>query len=127
MYVQSPPGETRSYLRFDLQNLSGDIINARLRLYLMDTNSAGFVIYGVADNSWGELTTTFNNKPPITALLNTSGAVTAGTWVEIDVTAYVAEGGLKSLALVGNSTTLTRLRSREHAHAPQLVITTTIP
>jgi hypothetical protein len=127
LQVQTSPGATRSYLRFNVQNLNGPVTSATLRLYAMDTSAAGFHVQRVADNGWGELTITHNNAPAVGSLINDSGAFSSGTWVTIDVTAYINGEGVKSIVLTGINSTLLRLRSREHANAPQLVIVTAGP
>jgi hypothetical protein len=127
LYVQNSPQTMRSYLRFNVQDLNGPIVSATLRLYVMDSNSIGFQVHGVEDNSWGEQSITYNNAPAIGSVMGNSGAVSGGTWVEIDVTSYVTGEGLRSLALTSDSVTLLRLRSREHANAPQLIVVTAGP
>ncbi|MCA9943560.1 MAG: S8 family serine peptidase, partial [Anaerolineales bacterium] len=83
-----------SYLRFDVQGLVGTVSSATLRLYVQSTSSAGFTAQQVADNSWTEGGITFNNAPAIGAAINSSGATTAGTYMEVDVTSYITGNGL---------------------------------
>ena len=58
----------------------------------------------VADNSWDEKTMTYNNAPPLGALISSSGSFGAGTWISLDVTSYVLGQGLYSLGLTTPST-----------------------
>ncbi len=116
----------RSYIRFDLGALTGSVVRARLRIFAKSTSSSGYSVYGVADNSWGETTITYNNAPPFAATPTaSSGAITSGTWTELDVTPLVTGAGLVSFGLATPSSTSKRLASRETgATAPQLVVTT---
>ncbi|MAT99780.1 MAG: hypothetical protein CL608_21785 [Anaerolineaceae bacterium] len=114
-----------SYLRFDVQGLTGTVTNATLRLYVQSTSLAGFTAHEVADNSWAEGGITFNNAPAIGAAINGSGATTADSYVEVDVTSYVMGNGLVSLALTTTDTLLLAAQSREGANPPELIVETT--
>ncbi|HIP70569.1 MAG TPA: DNRLRE domain-containing protein, partial [Anaerolineae bacterium] len=98
--------------------------NATLRLYAMDTNGDSFTVNSVADNSWDEMTINSGNAPTVGSAITSYGATTADTWIEIDVTGYINGNGQYSLALTSGTTNRLRWRSREHANAPELVITT---
>ena len=77
----------RSYLRFNLAGVSGTVTNATLRLYANTGLPAGYDVYGVADNTWGETTIKDSNAPPLAGTkTGSSGAVTAGTWTSVNVT-----------------------------------------
>jgi acid phosphatase len=114
-----------SYLRFDVQGLSGTVTNATLRVYANSSSSAGYTVHGVSDSTWGELTLTYGNAPAIGSSVGSSGSFGAGVWTTVDVTALVTGNGTISLALAGINDTAVSLASRESgANAPQLVITT---
>jgi cell division septation protein DedD len=115
-----------SYLRFDVQGLVGAVNSATLRLFVQTTSSAGFTAHQVADNSWTEGGITFNNAPAIGAAINNSGSVTAGSYVEVDVTSYITGNGLVSLALTTTDTGLIIAQSREGVNQPELVVETTV-
>lgn len=72
--------------------------------------------------SWGETTITYNNAPTAGNLIASSGAVTQISWVEIDVSAYITQNGVVSLALLRLDNNVIDIDSRETANAPQLVI-----
>ena len=114
----------RSYLRFDVSGVSGSVTSATLRVFAKSRHSSGFEVRDVADDSWGETTITFDTAPAPGALLGNSGALTAGTWVEIDVTSYVTGDDAYSLALTAVTNTNLRLDSRQGTNAPELVIET---
>ena len=105
--------DTRSYLRFDLQGVSGTIISATLRVYAETGSSVGFDIQGVADNTWTEAGLTYNNSPAMLPIAATSGAIGAGTWMEVDITALATGGEPLSPALTSTSSTAVRYSSRQ--------------
>ena len=115
----------RSYLRFNVQGLSGSATSATLRVYANSSQSVGFDVRGVSSNSWGESSITYNNAPAISpTVADFSGPVLAGNWYELDVTSLVAGNGVVSLALTTSHTTALSLGSRESANAPQLLVDT---
>ena len=111
-----------SYLKFDVQ-ASGTISRATLRIFANSNHSLGFSVRPVADTSWGETTITYGNAPAYGAIAGSSGPLTAGTWVEVDVTSLVTANGQLSFALTTSSSTAMSLASRESGgNAPQLII-----
>lgn len=111
----------RAYLRFDVQGV-GSTDSAVLRFFVESSSSVGLQVRAVADNSWGETSINYNNAPPVGAVLDTSGAVPANSWVTVDVSAVVHGDGVVTLALSTTSTTAVRVTSREGANAPQLLV-----
>jgi len=115
----------RSYLRFDLQGLSGAVTRATLRVFANSASTSGSVANGVSDNTWTESTLNYNNAPPLGSALGSSGPITAGTWISMDVTVYITGNGTYNLALTTPGSTAVSLASRESgANAPQLIIET---
>jgi chitodextrinase len=115
----------RSYLRFNVQGLEGEVVGAVLRLRPSADHAAGFSVASVADTSWGETAITFANAPAIGAAVGASGPLTAGTFAEVDVTSLIDGNGLVSMAITTTSATAMSLASREAAsNRPQLVIST---
>jgi hypothetical protein len=124
--VQASP-TLRSYLRFNVQGISGTVTKATLRLNAASGSSAGFDVRGVSNNTWGETTITYANAPaPAATASGSSGTYSAGQWVSIDITPLVVGNGLVSVALTAN-TSSTALNSREASSSlrPQLVVETT--
>lgn len=114
-----------SYLRFDVQGLSGTVTKATLRVFANSASSLGYTLSSLEDNAWDELTITYNNAPPTGNALGSSGAFGAGVWIELDVTAYITGNGTYSLALTTPGSTAISFASREAgARAPQLIIET---
>ena len=127
MLVDGSP-DKRSYVRFDVAGVSGAVTSATLRVYANSTHSQGYEVQGVADNGWNELTITYANAPGFGPLLGTSGAVSAGSYAEIDVTGYVTGNGSFSFALTPLNNTNLRLSAREDsANPPELIVDTGAP
>jgi acid phosphatase type 7 len=120
----SRPKVRRSYLRFDLTNLSGTVAKATVRFYSNDTSQTGFEVRTVSDDTWDEQTITYNNAPPPGSLVASVPQVPADTFTSVDVTALVAGNGVVSLAVIAANRL--RLASRESgALAPQLIVEAT--
>ncbi len=114
----------KGFLRFSVSGSAGTITNATLRVYANSSLSTGVSANRVADNTWGESTITYLNAPAAGTAIGTSAAVTAGTWVSINVTPYVTGNGTFSFALTSANVTALSLASREATNKPQLVVTT---
>ncbi len=110
-----------SYLRFSLPDLADGVTRATLRLFAGKISRAGVNLYLVADNSWGEYSITWNNRPSLGSLLGSSGPVTNDSWIEIDVTSAVDGDGEASFALV-EVADRSEFMSREEGNAPQLIV-----
>ena len=114
-----------SYLKFDVSGLAGSVTSAKLRLMADVTHSAGFNLQVVPSTTWTQSTITYSNAPtPNSAIVATSGRLTGGNYLEIDVTSVVQANGQFAFAVVPINTTALRLSSKETATPPQLVVTT---
>jgi PKD repeat protein len=119
----------RPFLRFDLTGITGTIQSATLKVFANSAQSTGYSVYRVADTSWGELTITDTNAPPVDASASgASGPILINTWTSVDVLSLAgpAKGGLMSVALKTTGSQ-TNLASRETATQPQLVLTVATP
>ncbi len=117
---------TRSYLRFAVSGLNGGIVqSAVIRLYAGSTNSAGFSISALADNTWTESSISYNNAPVPGSLVSSSKSFSTGTWVSVDISSYVKSAATYNLVIWTTSATAIKLSSREAgSKAPQLVVVT---
>ena len=117
--------DIRSFLRFNVQGLTGSVTSAILRVHANSASTPGYQIRAVSDNAWTEAGINYNNAPAMGNLIGTSGGFAAGTWTTVDVTLYVTGNGSYNFALATNSNTAINFGSREEsANAPQLVIQT---
>ncbi len=122
--VVSATAAKRSYLKFNLTQISGAVTNAKLRLWVTDATDNGAAWYKIADNSWSQTTLTYANAPAVTgALAGDPGVVAVSAWLEIDVTSVVTGNGIVSFANLPQSTNQERYSSREGVNPPQLVVT----
>src|SRR5206468_2820176 len=79
------PAVVRSYVRFDVSGLSTTPSGVTLRLYANSNDSAGLDIR-TASTSWSEMGITYSNSPAPGAVVASTGQVTNGTWISVDVT-----------------------------------------
>jgi hypothetical protein len=113
-----------SYLRFNVNGLSGSVTGVTLKIYATSNLSAGFEVHALADDSWAESAITFANAPAAGALLATSPGATMNSYVTVPLPASAVSGnGHVDLVLVGRSTTALAMASSETATPPQLIVT----
>src|SRR4051812_5973103 len=111
--IAANPAET-TYLRFDVQGLSGSVVKATLRLTSSTASTVGYSVRAVSNSSWGETTISYNSAPPpSTTVSGSSGPFAAGSSVSVDVTSLVAGNGPFSVALTTTDTSALNLSSRE--------------
>jgi hypothetical protein len=114
-----------SYLRFNVQGISGTVTNATLRVYANSSSSGGLSSRGVVNTTWSETSTTYGNAPAVGSIVSSSSGFSAGSWVSLNVTALVRGNGLVSFALTSTNSTAVSFSSRQGAKPPQLLITVT--
>lgn len=112
------------YMKFTVTGSNGRAVtNAKLRLRVADASQHGGTFYSVSDTAWGEKTINWNNAPAAgTTPLASLGAVTVGSWVEVDVTGLIKGDGTYSLRASSPNTDLATYKSKETADKPQLVV-----
>jgi hypothetical protein len=117
--------DVHSYLRFNVQGLSGAVSRATLRVFANSAANMGYEIHSVNDNTWTEAALNYNNAPAVGGLIGSFGTVTAGTWTTVDVTSFITGNGVFNLGLTTPGGTAISFGSREAgANAPQLLIET---
>jgi PKD repeat protein len=117
-----PPAEYRSLIRFTLNGLSGPPTSVRLRLYVEDASARGGDWYLVS-NDWTESTVVWGNKPAISGSPVVSvGAVTVGTWVEVDLTSAITGNGTYSFEATTTSTNTAAFDTSQGTQLPQVVV-----
>ena len=115
--------EYTSYIQFQLSGtLGAPVVAATLRLFVVDGSNDAGDVYPVT-GAWSESAITYANAPSLGPQpLDAIGAVTAGNWVEIDVTAHVQGDGTFDFGLLGSSTNSALFSSREGQHPPELTV-----
>ena len=118
--------DIESFIRFTVAGISGTVQSARLRVFDTTNGSAnGPAVYSTG-TSWTETGLTWNNRPARTSgALDNKGSISAGIWVEYNVTAAVAGNGTFSFVLAADSTDGATFSSRQGNQPPQLVVTLT--
>lgn len=135
LQVKDAAKDVNTYIKFNVNSLSGTVQSATLRLYVKDPGPDGGQVYAVSPfylnttTLWLETGLKWNNAPAIGgAPLGTLGNAAAGQWVEVDVTAAVVaalgNNGRVSLAITNDSTNLVSYGSKESAQPPELVVIT---
>jgi chitodextrinase len=116
--------DLHSYLRFQVQGTMGvPITRATLKIYSNTTSSIGVQALGVSNTTWGETTTNFNNAPALGSVLASSGAMTANTWVSLNITPYITGDGTYSLGVQTTSSSAMSFQSKEATtNKPQLLL-----
>jgi len=115
----------RTYLRFNVQGVSGTITRVTLKVYANSNSSSGYTVYAVSDNTWTETTINYNNAPALGNSAGSSNGFTAPVWTIVNITSLVTGNGTINLALTTSSSTAISLASRESGtNAPQLIIET---
>jgi chitodextrinase len=116
-----------SFMRFAVSGVGTDTVeSARLRLYVTDGAAVGGVFSRVADTSWSESTMNWNSAPAADATpLATLGAITSGTWHEVDLSALVTGDGQFALRIATPTSNKISFRSKEGkvGFRPELVVT----
>ncbi len=96
-YLSTKPdaaNRRRTFLKFNLSNMSGMIVTNAILNICRDTTAAGYIdidLWSVADISWIETAMNWNNQPAMTNLLLTKN-IEGGSgckWYQFDVTPYV--------------------------------------
>jgi streptogramin lyase len=113
-----------SFVAFDVPDPGGAVTRARLRLFVVNQSANGPKVYR-SDTGWSEMAISWNSRPPRRELLADIGSVSAGKYIEYDVTAAVTGPGRVSFDLVADSNDGTDFSTREAgSNRPQLVVET---
>jgi hypothetical protein len=65
----------------------------------------------------------YNNAPAVGSALASSGAINAGSWIELDVTSFMTGEGAYGFGITAPNSTAIRMSSRETgSSAPQLIL-----
>ncbi len=124
-------GRYRSYLKFDVNGLTGAVQSATLRLYVVGSSDDGGSVYQVGNDYAGTNTPWLDeglnagNAPVINGVaLGNLGIVTGGTIVDLDVTSAVNGNGTYSFALKSGSDNQAEFSTLNGSNpVPELVIT----
>ncbi|MDC0708410.1 DNRLRE domain-containing protein [Stigmatella sp. ncwal1] len=125
--VDEAPSQMKGFLRFDLSELTGDVVSARLRLFVLKGSSNGPAVWTTSVD-WDETFIQAASEPYVeSGPVANAGAIPEGQWLELDVTGAFLGGRVLSFGLLPESTDGAAFASREHPNAalrPQLVVKT---
>ena len=108
-----------TYVKFVV---SGTVNSAKLRLFTTQGSPQGGSVFPVTA-SWQEETVTWNTKPAASgSALGVLGPVTAGQWVELNLSSHVTGPGTYSFLIKDGTNTQAWYSSKEGSNKPQLVI-----
>jgi hypothetical protein len=114
------------YLRFVVGGITGSNQRVTLRVFVTQGASDGLPVR-FAESDWsetGEEGLTWESQPTLlSGPVANPGAITAGSWVEYDVSAVVTADGIYTFALVADGNDNVSFSSREGSEPPQLVVT----
>ena len=121
----------RFFAKFDVARLTAPVQRATLRLFVNDGSPVGGALFGVSNDllgtstPWRETSLTWNNAPLLAgAVVASLAAVSAGTWVEFDVTPLVTGNGSVSFGVSSSSSNSVYYHSKQGANRPELVVDT---
>lgn len=124
-----------SYFKFDLSNLRGDIISAKIRLYgsnITDATSVNMGYYSVGDITWQENSITYNNAPIYGSQIGSVPINNTQSYWETDITSYITSvmSSTKipdfAAVAIGLNKQLSFNSKESLLNQPQLVITKTL-
>jgi polysaccharide biosynthesis protein PslG len=117
-------GRSKSFLRFQVRGLEGDVVRATLFIRTDARLHPPFAVWRAKHSTWREGNTTFRRSPRIA--WREPGAMLRpgiGGWKAVDVTRLVRKNGTLSLVLFQHTRgAALRFRSRETPSAPKLVV-----
>ncbi len=115
----------RSYLRFNVADITGTVTSATLRLYATSSSAAGYRVHNVTSQTWEEGSVNYANAPSIGPVAASSGSVSSGSWVSVDVKSLITGSGVYDLAMTTTDANALNFNSRDaSSNGPQLVIQT---
>jgi hypothetical protein len=118
--------DVESYLKFTVTGLTGAPTRATIKVFVGTGANAGSTngpaLY-TAPSTWSETAITWSTRPArSTTALEDLGAVSAGTWIEYDVSSAITGNGDYTFVLATNSADATDFQSREAANKPRLIL-----
>jgi hypothetical protein len=123
--TSSSPRLERSYLRFAVTQLPGEVTSARLRLYAETASRSGYAVRTVAGGSWTEATITYATAPAPGRVVASSGPVARDAWTSVDITGLVHGAGVLDIVLTADDRSAALYASRETGDTtPQLLVET---
>jgi hypothetical protein len=102
----------RTYLRFRVRRVAGEVTDARLRLYVLSGSDAGYEVLRSTGGGWRERSIDYANAPTPSELVAASGPVDRG-WTEVDVSELISSEGVYTVVVTTSDAGGLRFVSRE--------------
>ncbi len=116
--------DVESHLQFAVSGVTGQVIEATLRIYASTGTVDGPAVYKTSA-AWSETSITWNNRPAkVGGPVDDVAGIAAASWVEYDVTSLVTGNGTVAVALATASSDGVDFHAREGAQKPQVVVRT---
>ena len=125
--VYSASSQTRSFLKFNVQGLSGTPASAMLRLWVSSPSKQPDSLYQTAETNppWTQTTLTWLTQPTtVGSALDSETPAVKGAWLQFDLGSAITGNGTYGFALTGGGSTAAIYSSSEGTNPPQLMITT---
>ena len=124
LYVDGVTGaHYESYLKFDLSGVSGEVQNARLRVFVSNGSTEGPAVY-MTETTWAEYGITWDTRPAQTSgMLDDKGVIDSNTWLEYDVTSAITGSGTYSFVFTKDAGDSSGFSSIEGGQPAELVVT----
>jgi hypothetical protein len=127
--LQTDGSPIKDYLiKFDVSGIGTSTVNsATLRLFVVDPSPSGGVVRPTTTSGWNEGSVTWSSAPPsASSPTATIPKVSTGTWIAVDVKAFVTGDGVVSLRVSSTNTDGADYVSKQGAAAnvPQLIVAT---
>jgi PKD repeat protein len=117
-----PSSDYHSFVKFLLPATENRVTGATLRLWVEDGGPDGGTLSSTSA-AWNESLLSWANAPAFGSGLGELGAVSAGAWVEHDVSTAFFGGGFVAFGIANHDTNSIFYSSREGSHPPELVLT----
>ena len=112
-----------TYLRFQVEGVTGRVTRVTLRVHAGSANRGGFLVAAVPSDAWSGRATSYRDALPLGPVIGSSGPIDRPGWVAADLDLPLGHRGQVLLALVAASTASARYASGETGEtAPRLVI-----
>jgi hypothetical protein len=120
--IDTSPNQFHTYVRFNVAGLSGEVVEATLRVYCTNPGNTA-EIRTCSDTDWAETSPTWNS-PLIESGATVGSLSTTATsaWAEADVTDAVTGNGKITLVILPGGSDGVAVHSRENTNKPQLVV-----
>ena len=124
--IDAAPNDQDGLLKFTVNGVgTKQVTSAKLRLYVAGSSNNGGTVHRLAGTNWNEASVTWDNAPAAdTSSLASIGAVSGGSFIEINLASLITGDGTYGLRITSPSSDATGFNSKEaSSNKPQLIVT----